>query len=115
MSLFYIVWEQIRDNNNTDVDWLLAGYDNNSKTDITVIDKGCGGIAVCSTKLLENEPVFGGFRLSTGRFQQFYYCPENASAMKKGRASIHKNGVLNAMVGCDGEIHMKPNMTENDI
>lgn len=36
--------------------------------------------------------------------------------MKKGRASIHKNGVLNVMEGCDGEInYMKPGMTEADI
>lgn len=35
--------------------------------------------------------------------------------MKKGRASMHKNGVLNILEGCDGEIQMTPDMTENDI
>lgn len=35
--------------------------------------------------------------------------------MKKGRASMHKNGVLNVLEGCDGEVEMKPDMTENDI
>jgi hypothetical protein len=61
--------------------------------------------------------VFGGFRVaSTGRFRHFYYCPESASAMKKGRASIHKNGVLNVMIGCDGEVNnIRPGITEAEI
>lgn len=35
--------------------------------------------------------------------------------MKKGRASMHKNGVLNVLEGCDGEINMKPDLKEEDI
>ena len=35
--------------------------------------------------------------------------------MKKGRASMHKNGVLNVMEGCDGEVTMQPGMTEADL
>lgn len=97
------------------MDWLLAGYDNGSKTDITVIASGQGGLAACAAALPDSEPVFGGFRLSNGRFRHFYYAPENASVMKKGRASMHKNGVLNVMEGCDGEIQILPGMTEADL
>lgn len=115
LNISFTAWSKIRDNNNTDVDWLLAGYDNGSKTDITVIASGHGGLSACSAALLPTEPVFGGFRLSTGRFRHFYYAPDAASVMKKGRASMHKNGVLNAMEGCDGEIQIRPGMTEADL
>ena len=94
---------------------MIAGYDNGSKTDITVLQKGRGGIVACAAALPESEPVFGGFKLSNGRFRHFYYAPEAASVMKKGRASMHKNGVLNVMEGCDGEVNMHPGITEADI
>jgi Cofilin/tropomyosin-type actin-binding protein len=106
------VWEQVRDNNNPDVDWVMCGYVENSKTDITVLYKGNGGLAACAAKLPEAEPVWGGIRLSTGRFTGFYYVGESCSAMKKGRASMHKNGVLNVLQGRDGEINIQPGMTE---
>ena len=94
---------------------MTAGFDNGSKTDITVLQKGNGGVSACAEALPETEPVFGGFRLSNGRFRCFYYAPEGASVMKKGRASMYKNGVLNVMEGCDGEVDMKPGLTETDI
>jgi len=108
-------WAEVRDNGNQDVDWLIAGYDNGSKTDITVIAKGNGSVEACAKALPETEPCFGGFRLSNGRFRHFYYAPDAASVMKKGRASMHKNGVLNVMEGCDGEVNMKPGMVEADL
>jgi len=103
-----LAWAEVRDNGNKDVDWVILGYDNGSKTDITVLQKGSGGIDACSAALPDDQPVFGGCRLSTGRFAGFYYAPENCNAMKKGRASMHKNGVLNVLEGRDGEIDMKP-------
>jgi Cofilin/tropomyosin-type actin-binding protein len=108
-------WSEVRDNSNNEVDWLIAGYDNGSKTDITVRNKGNGGVKACAAALLENEPCFGGFRTSTGRFKHFYYAPDSASTMSKGRASMHKNGVLNVMEGCDGECKMTPDSTEADV
>ena len=94
---------------------MIASYENGSKKDIGVLQKGSGGIEACSNALPESEPCFGGFRLSNGRFRHFYYAPDGASVMKKGRASMHKNGVLNVMEGCDGEVTMKPGMTEADV
>ena len=97
------------------MDWLIASYDNGSKTDITVIASGSGGLEACAAALPEGEPVFGGVRLSSGRFNHFYYVSEGTSVMKKGRASMHKNGVLNVLEGADGEIPLKPGMTEADL
>jgi len=106
----------VRDTANTEVDWLIAGYENGSKTKITVIQKGKGGVEACAAALPEAEPCFGGCTiLSSGRFRAFYYAPENASVMKKGRASMHKNGVLNVLEGCDGEMKMQPGVTEADV
>lgn len=108
-------WKQVRDNQNSQVDWVLLGYEANSKTNITLLQKGEGGIESCTANLLESDPCFGGVRLANGRFVGFYFAPENASAMKKGRASMHKNGVLNVLEGRDGEIQVHPNMKESEI
>ena len=110
-----LAWAKVRDNSNGEIDWLIAGYDNGSKTDITILSSGNGGLEGCASSLPEGEPVFGGFRLSTGRFRHFYYVSEGASVMKKGRASMHKNGVLNKLEGCDGEVEIQPGMTEADL
>jgi hypothetical protein len=110
-----IAWSDIRDNGKPEIDWLIAGYDNGSKTTITVIAKGGGGVEACAAALPEMEPAFGGCRLSSGRFKCFYHVPEDMSAMKKGRAGMHKNGVLNVLEGCDGDMKMVPGVTEADL
>jgi hypothetical protein len=87
-----IVWSQIRDDNNKELDWVLIGYDGNSKTDMTVVDKGNGGMEVMSSKLPDGAPTFGGVRLQSGRFVHFLYLPEDCSPMKRGRTLMFKNG-----------------------
>jgi Cofilin/tropomyosin-type actin-binding protein len=111
----FLAWAEVRDNSNASVDWLIAGYDGASKTDITVLSKGSGGVAACAAALPSGDPVFGGCRLRTGRFMAFYHAPEGASVMKKGRASMHKNGVLNVLEGCDGEFGMNPGLANSDM
>ena len=86
------VWSKVRDDKNKDVDWILVGYDGNSKTDMTVVDSGSGGLEAVSSKLPEGEPIFGGVRLSTGRFVHFLYIDESCNAMKRGRTLMYKNG-----------------------
>ena len=113
--IYSLAWAKVRDNGDTSTDWLIASYDNGSKTDITVIQSGNGGVAACANALPDGEPAFGGVRLSSGRFKHFYYTSESTSVMKKGRASMHKNGVLNVLEGADGEIPLQPGMTEADL
>jgi len=106
-------WSQVRDERDLSVDWILVGYDGDSKTDLTVIAKGKGGIDSASLALPEGMSVFGGCRLkSTGRFVTFFYADESTPAMQKGRASLHKNGVMNVLEGSDGEIIIQPGQTE---
>jgi hypothetical protein len=114
-SLLLAAWDKIRDNSNPDVDWLICGYDGNSKTDITVLHSGSGGIAECARHLLQDDVCFGGCRRRTGRFTKWYYAAEGASVMKKGRASMHKNGVLNVLEGCDDELAMTPELADSDL
>ena len=112
-------WKEVRDDQNKDVDWILIGYKDGSKTDMTLIEKGNGGLDVVSTKLRvdSGEPLFGGTKLlGKNRFVQFLYIHEdNCPAMKRGRTLMYKNGVYNVLEGCDGEIEIVPNMTEADI
>eukprot|EP00980_Cylindrotheca_fusiformis_P011654 scaffold2751_cov131-Cylindrotheca_fusiformis.AAC.21 len=108
-------WIEARDDANKEVDWVLIGYDGNSKTDMTLLEKGNGGIDVISGKLPPGNPVFGAVRTSKGRFVSFLYIDEDCPAMKRGRTLMYKNGVFNALEGCDGEIEMKPGMTEAEM
>uniref|UniRef100_A0A7S4AWU4 ADF-H domain-containing protein n=1 Tax=Pseudo-nitzschia australis TaxID=44445 RepID=A0A7S4AWU4_9STRA len=117
-------WAEVRDDSNTEVDWILIGYDGSSKTDMTLIEKGKGGMDVLSNKIstVVSEAggvVFGGTRLFTndksGRFVHFIYVDEYCPAMKKGRTLMYKNGVFNALLGCDGEIEMKPGLSESEM
>ena len=86
------VWAQIRDDSNAELDWLLIGYEGSSKTSMTVVDKGNGGMEAVSSKLPPGVPVFGGVRLSTGKFVHFLYIDEDCPAMKRGRTLMYKNG-----------------------
>ena len=117
-------WSEVRDDSNPEVDWILISYDGKSKTDITLVEKGKGGMDVLSTKLdtavsAAGGVVFGGTRLfannKNGRFVRFVYVDENCPAMKKGRTMMYKNGVFNVLLGCDGEIEMKPGLTESEM
>eukprot|EP00536_Pseudo-nitzschia_multiseries_P000122 jgi/Psemu1/299868/fgenesh1_kg.3_\ len=114
-------WAEVRDDSNASVDWILVGYEGNSKTDMTLLEKGAGGIDVLSTRLASvaaGGAVFGGTRLlqkKSGRFVHFLYVDEACPAMKRGRTLMYKNGVFNALAGCDGEIELTPGMTESNV
>ena len=110
----YPGWSEVRDDSN-EIDWLIIGYDGSSKTDVTVLEKGSGGLEECSANLPSQSAVFGGVRLSSGRFVTFFYASEGTSVMQKGRASMHKNGVFNVLEGSDGEIEIEPDRIEADL
>lgn len=80
-------WSKVRDDSNADVDWLIASFDGGSKTDVTVVASGSGGVEACAAALLENAACYGGVRLSSGRFVTFYYAPEGTPVMQRGRGT----------------------------
>ena len=82
-------WAQIRNDNDPNVDYLIASFDGNSKTDITVIASGSGGVEACAAALLESKPCYGGVRLrKNGRFVTFFYVPEDCPPMQRGRGKM---------------------------
>lgn len=95
--------------------YLLATYSENSKTDIRLYDSGPGGIEAACRNLPNDIPIFGGARLSTGRFVSFTYHGDEVGIMLRGRSSMHKNGVFNVLQGCDTEIEVWSNMTEEHV
>ncbi|VEU33406.1 unnamed protein product [Pseudo-nitzschia multistriata] len=112
-------WAEVRDDSNTEVDWILIGYDGNSKTDMKLIEKGNGGIDVLSDKIATaaaGGAIFGGTRLlASSKFVHFVYVDENCPAMKKGRTMMYKNGVFNTLMGCVGEIEIAPGLRETEV
>lgn len=84
------IWSKVRDNSDS-TNWLIASFDGNSKTDVTVIASGERGLEECSSRLIQTA-CYGGVRLSTGRFVSFFYVPEGCPPMQRGRASMYKNG-----------------------
>ena len=99
----------VRDDKEDSINWLIAGYAPDSKTDVTVLHTGSGGLEDCRQHLSLSTPAFGGLRL-INRFVSFFYGghEDHTTAMLRGRASLHKNGVLNVLEGCDREIHLEP-------
>ena len=89
-------WAQIRDDSNSDKDYLIASFVENSKTDITIVSSGSGGVEACAAALLENKPCYGGVKLR-GRFVTFFYVPEGCPPLQRGRG---KRGRESKMYMC---------------
>jgi hypothetical protein len=92
-------WSSVRDNSSP-INWLIASFNGNSKTDVTVIASGSGGFDECSTKLSDVACCYGGVKLSNGRFVSFFYVPEGCPPMQRGRASMYKNGKVHTEFSC---------------
>jgi hypothetical protein len=92
-------WAEVRDNNNSSVDWMICSFLNGSKTDVTVISKGSGGVSACAAALPSGEPCYGGFKLKSGRFQHFYYVSDDTSVMKV-RSQSHQVGSIDINREC---------------
>ena len=114
LCLTFQGWSEVRDDCNP-IDWIIVGYEGSSKSDINVLLKGSGGLEECSSNLPRQKAVFGGVRLSSGRFVTFFYASEGTSIMQKGRASMHKNGVFNVLEGSDCEIEIEPQLNEDEV
>ena len=54
----------------------------------------------------DNIIAFAGFRSHDGKFVRVLCLGEDVNGMKKGRASLHKNAVFNALEGAKDEVHV---------
>jgi hypothetical protein len=82
----------------------LVGYvPSSSKTNVDVIASGPGTYQEMKLEFEKNvyheQCLFGGFREGS-RFVHFTFVGKLSGAMSRGRASLHKNAVLNELEGC---------------
>ncbi len=100
-------WARVRDNGDTSVNWMLCGY--SSKTNIDVIVSGAGSLSELEVEVAnskyDDQCLFGGYR-DGEKFAHFTYVGAQAGAMARGRASLHKNAVLNVLEGCVKEVNL---------
>lgn len=98
-------WARVRDNTDASTNWICIGYTAGSKTAVDVVATGSGvGISHLRDEAgrtqYDDQCLFGGFRDVDDRFVHFMYVGKNSGAMARGRASLHKNAVLNELEGC---------------
>lgn len=111
-------WSKVRDDGSPNTDWLMCGFVKGSKTDITTLSMGGGGVEALSNSLSSDIPAFGGFRLrSTGRFVTFFHVGDDSTpALIKGRVCLYKQAVFNVFQGSDCEVSVTPGVTtEHDV
>jgi len=111
-------WSKVRDDGLPNTDWLICGFLEGSKTDVTTLFIGGGGVEALSNALKPNTPAYGGFRLrSNGRFVTFFHVgDETTSSLLKGRVCLYKQAVFNIFQGSDCEVTVLPNVTtEYDV
>jgi hypothetical protein len=79
-------WAKVRDDTNAHIDWLIAGFDGGSTTDITILSCGMGGLATCASSLPRDVACYGGVKLEkNSRFVTFYHVPDGCPVMMRGR------------------------------
>lgn len=133
-------WAEVR-NDNHETTYLLATYGGNDPDrDVVLHSKGTTTANTLVSHIFQrsqpessqeknesyntsipllpkNIPVFGGMKLSNGKFASFLYIGDDVGIISRGRASMHKNGVLNILEGCGEytDIEVRGGMTEHDI
>ena len=106
------VYRLIRDgeNNNT---WILLSYVNNSMGQFR--EAGVGLDAMINS-LTDDEVFFGVVKLNVSaqmKYFHIFFMGSNVGGMKRGKASLHKAGILQKFEGCHGEVYFegKENIT----
>lgn len=101
-------WNDVR-NDDTDSNWILLGFVDNT-TIVTLKAKGTGNLEELIRNLNQNEIMFGGIRCSVTakvKFYHIFFVGQNVSAMKKGKSSMYKSGVLQKLEGGHGEVFIE--------
>ena len=87
--------------------WILLSYAD-PKT-IRVLGVGEGGVAELLALLNDDEALFGCLRVQVKAAVKFFslsFVGENLGGMKRGKASMHKSGVLNVFE-CHGSVTLE--------
>ena len=87
--------------------YCLFTYAEGSSPVICLHAVGEDGLGGLEATLSEDLVLFGGVRIQMGgsvKFYSFIRVGENVGGMKRGKAAMHKNAVLNVLEGVSGEI-----------
>jgi len=102
-------WDEVLDD-NTETNWMLAGYSENGKS-VEMKSKGTGGFTEFKDTLAGmSEITYGGFRCiavddrgntvsKRAKFITVTTVPEGTPVMKKARVGTHSGAVLQAIHG----------------
>ena len=97
-------WENVR-LDEANKRFLLLTY--SSPNEITLSMQGTGGLVDLIGSLNDDDVYFGGFRINiegSTKFLSLFFVGSSVNGMKRGKASLHKNAILNILDGCHGEI-----------
>ena len=99
-------WEAVRDDRSS-TDWLWLSYEDGSKDRIAVHASGDGGLGAMVESMSEENVLFGGLRLDGGRFVTLTRIGENVGGMARGRAGMHRPGVLGTFEGAHAHVDLQ--------
>jgi len=104
-------------NDKNDTNWLLLGYEGNTK--IVVQGKGSGGLSELVGHLKDDEAQYAYLRVTTGdeeskrtKFALISWCGENVGALKRAKMSVHKANIKAIITNYAVEIH---GTTQDDL
>jgi hypothetical protein len=102
-------WAGLRnDGDFAQTSWIALTIDAAKK--VVVYGQGSGDLTELLSKISDDDIYFGGLRVKTTsgsvKFLQFYFVGANVGGMKKGKASLWKNAIFNALEGSHGSLEV---------
>jgi len=100
-------WASLRaDSDAEKTSWIALTVDQTKR--VNLAGKGSGDVGELVAALSDDDVFFGALRVSSPsvRFLHFYFVGANVGGLKKGKASLWKNGVFNALDGAHGSFEV---------
>ena len=116
-------WDDIR-KDDSGVNWLLVGYDDNDAKKIKLTGSGSGGLAELKSNLDDNQVLYGVFKVigvdqDSRRTKLVFvtWIGSGLSPLKRARTSTHKSAFTQFFNGFHVEIYAstQDDLTEEDI
>lgn len=99
-------WQSVRDDSSPDTYCILT-YAEGSSNRIVCSHRGADGLEGLQACIKDDDVTFGGFRVVVDgavKFFAFGCVGEDVGGMKRGRAALHQNAVVNALPGIHGTV-----------
>lgn len=100
-------WASLRADSDPDgTSWITLTVDQTRR--VNLAGKGSGDAGELIAALNDDDVFFGAVRVSSPatKFLHFYFVGANVGGMKKGKSSLLKNGVFNALDGAHGSFEV---------